>query len=170
MLTFLRTSIGADSPRFQQELFTNFRDTLERPFCVLLTGKYKCTNKNTVLLQSLFNNQLPWAGALGFLLHFYYCDLLSPKDKKSVSQLDFRTDHRVFAGSVWAGNKKSATIDDVSCSHLPEQKNMAVAFVCSSIVDGVFGFSHGDTLLKPRCLANKNKTKTWKIENNKRLF
>lgn len=70
MLTFLRTSIGADSPRFQQELFTNFRDTLERPFCVLLTGKYKCTNKNTVLLQSLFNNQLPWAGALGFLLHF----------------------------------------------------------------------------------------------------
>lgn len=46
----------------------------------------------------------------GFLLHFCYCDLLSLKDKKSVSLLDFRTDHRVSADSVWSGNKKPALL------------------------------------------------------------
>lgn len=72
----------------------------------------------------------------GFLLHFCYCDLLSLKDKKSVSLLDFRTDHRVSADSVWSGNKKPAITDDVSCSHSPKQKNVPLAFVCSYILDG----------------------------------
>ena len=64
-----------------------------------------------------------------------------------MSLLNFRTDHRVSADNMFELEiKKTAIIDDVSCSHLPEQNNMPLVFIHSSIVNGFL-----DSLIEIHC-------------------